>query len=92
MNKLEKDLIKKLDALNRKLDTLIKVVAISSRMETIMKGKKQKEQIQILSRLGLSRNVIALMLGTTPLTVSVRLSEMKKKNYRKKGEKSDEDR
>lgn len=95
MSELEKELIRKLGALNKKLDTLIKVVAVSSRMETILKGKKQKEQIKILSGLGLSRDVIALMVETTPLTVSVTLSKMKKKKpkpkkTKKKGETSGE--
>lgn len=84
MSELEKELIQKLDALNKKLDTLIKVVAVSSRTEIILKGKKQKEQIKILSGLGLSRNLIALMVGTTPLTVSVTLSKMKKKKPKPK--------
>jgi len=62
-----------------KLDTLIKLVAVSSHAETILKGKSQKEQIKILSALGLSRNIIALIIGASPETVSVRLSEMKSK-------------
>lgn len=84
--------MKRLDELNKKLDTLIKVVAISARMETILKEKSKKDQIRILSRLGLSRDIIALILGTTPLTVSVRLSELKKgkqsKSKERKGGKS----
>lgn len=71
-------LIRKLDNLEKKLDTLIKLVAITSSMET-MKKKPQKEQIKTLSHLDLSRSLIALLVGTTPLTVSVTLSQMKKR-------------
>ena len=80
MNKpeFENKLLKKLDDIATKLDTLIQLVAFSSQRETILKGKTKKEQIKILARLGLSRNVIALLVGTTPETVSVRISEMKK--------------
>lgn len=79
-------LIQKLDTLNKKLETLIKLVAVTSSMETTLKKKSQKEKIGILSNLGLSRNLISLLLGTTPLTVSVTLSQMKKgKKQRKKG-------
>lgn len=63
----------------QKLDTLIKLVAISTRLETILKEKKQKDQINTLSDLGLSREVIALMLGTTSETVRVTLAKMKSK-------------
>ena len=80
MNKpeFENKLLRKLDDIATKLDTLIQLVAFSSQRETILKGKTKKEQIKILARLGLSRNVIALLVGTTPETVSVRISEMKK--------------
>ena len=78
-------LIQKLDNINKKLETLIKLVAITSSMETTLKKKSQKEKIKILSDLGLSRNLTAFLLGTTPLTVRVTLSQMKKgKKQRKK--------
>ena len=73
-----------------KLDTLIKLVAVSSHAEMILKGKSQKEQIKILSDLGLSRSIIALVVGTTPEVVSVRLSEMKSETNPKKVEKEGE--
>jgi len=76
---IEKELIERLDELNAKIDILIQVVAISSKMETILKDKSKKQQIEILSNLGVSRNTIALVVDTTPETVSVRVSEMKKK-------------
>ncbi len=42
-------------------------------------GMIQKEQIRILASAGLQSKQIADLLGTTPGTVSVRLSEAKKK-------------
>jgi len=80
-----KKLIEKLDNLEKKLDTLIKLVAITSSIET-MKKEPQKKQIKTLSDLGLSRSLIALIVGTTPPTVSVTLSQMKeRKKRREKG-------
>jgi len=73
-----------------KLDTLIKLVAVSSHAETILKGKSQKEQIRSLFDLGLSRSIIALVVGTTPEVVSVRLSEMKSEIKPKKARKPKE--
>ena len=83
-SKFENDLLRKLDDIATKIDTLIQLVAFGSQRETILKGRTKKEQIKILSRLGLSRNVIALLVGTTPETVSVRISEMKKKKMERK--------
>jgi CRP-like cAMP-binding protein len=72
-----RQLIRKLDDLGTKVDALIQVVAITSRKEVIAKGKTKTDQIVILSDLGLSRNIIALIVGTTPEAVSVRLSQLK---------------
>jgi len=66
-----------------KLDTLVKLVAVNTNAQALLGGKSQKDQIKILSDLGLSRNIIALIVGTTPETVSVRLSEMKSKTQPK---------
>lgn len=73
-----------------KLDTLVKLVAISTKAQNLLGGNDQKDQIKILSELGLSRNIVALIVGTTPETVSVRLSEMKSKTSYKKIKKSGE--
>ena len=81
---VEKKLMGRLDELNAKIDTLISVVAVSSKMETILEDKSKKQQIEILSDLGLSKNAIALVVDTTPETVGVRISEMKKKKTKKK--------
>ena len=42
-----------------------------------LKDKSNAEQISALASLGFDRNAIAAVLQTTPLTVSVRLSELK---------------
>ena len=80
-----KKLIERLDELNAKIDTLIQVVAVSAKMEIILKEKTKTQQIEILSDLGLSKDAIALIVDTTPETVSVRISEMKKRKMGKKG-------
>lgn len=77
-----KELLKKLDTLTKKIDVLTKVTAISIQKEKLLE-KKQKEQIKMLNKLGFSSSLIALILGTTPLTVSVTLSKMKKKKKAK---------
>ena len=76
-DEFRRQLIKKLDELGTKIDALIQVVAITSRKEIIAKGKTKTDQIVILSDLGLSRKIIALIVGTTPEAVSVRLSQLK---------------
>jgi CRP-like cAMP-binding protein len=75
----EKRLIQTLEELSAKVDALIQVVAITSRREKILKGKTKTDQIVILSDLGLSRKLIALIVGTTPGAVRARLSELKAK-------------
>ena len=83
-NEFKKQLIKKLDELGTKIDALIQVVAITSRKEIIAKGKTKTDQIVILSDLGLSRKIIALIVGTTPGSVSARLSQLKAENKKAK--------
>lgn len=85
----QKLLIKKLDELGTRIDALIQVVAITSRREIIAKGKTKTDQIVTLSDLGLSRKLIALIVGSTPGAVSARLSQLKAKNTTE-GEKVDE--
>jgi Na+-transporting NADH:ubiquinone oxidoreductase subunit NqrD len=89
-----KQLIRKLDGLGTKVDALIQVLAITSRKEVIAKGKTKTDQIVILSELGLSNDVIALIIGSTPEAVRVRIAQLKaaKKKIKqsKDVEKSDE--
>ena len=93
-DEFRKQMIKKLEELGTKIDALIQVVAITSRKEIIAKGKTKTDQIVILSDLGLSRKIIALIVGTTPEAVSSRLSQLKAEKKKtkkpKEGEKSDE--
>lgn len=60
------------------LSQLTRLIALSMTAE-----KKQRDQILFLSRAGLDRNEIANILGTTPGTVSVELSILKKKGKRR---------
>ena len=87
MDDTSKDLLKKLDGLNKKIDVLITVTAIGIQRDKLFEGKTQKDQIIELDKLGLSRNIIALIVGTTPLTVSVTLSNMRKEQRAKKKKK-----
>ena len=58
---------------SNQLSQLVRLVALS-----VTSDKKQREQIQILARAGLDRHEIAEILGTTPGTVSVELSILKR--------------
>ena len=56
------------------LRLLRRLVALS-----VVDGKSQRDQIRLLSVAGLDRHEIAELVGTTPLTVSVEISNMRKK-------------
>lgn len=60
------------------LDKLIRLMAV-----LVTKDKVQKEQIAMLAKAGLQPKDIADLIGTTPHTVSVTLSEMKKESSKK---------
>jgi ribosome-binding ATPase YchF (GTP1/OBG family) len=78
MSKDQKELIKKLDDLNKNIEILAKVIAVTVGKETFLKEKKQKEQqIAFLSDLGLPRSIIASIVVTKPSTVSVTKSVTK---------------
>lgn len=83
-DEFKKLLIKKLDELGTKIEALIQVVAITSRKERMLKGKTKTDQIKLLSDLGLPRTAVAWIVGTTPETVSVRLSEIRGKGKKVK--------
>lgn len=78
-DEFRKQLIKKINELGTKIDTLTEVVAITSRKESIFKGKTKTDQIVLLSDLDLPRTVVAWIVGTTPEAVSVRLSQIRSK-------------
>lgn len=80
MSGKEKELLGKLDVLAEKIDILTIVTAnLANQHQKALEGKTQTEQIQILSKRKLPKEAIALIVGTTLETVSVRLSEMKSK-------------
>ncbi len=90
-DEFRKQMIKKLEELGTKIDALIQVVAITSREETVLKGKTKTDKIRRLSDLGLSRNLIALIVGTTPGSVSAGLSQLKAKGKKNKNKEGVED-
>jgi len=58
--------------ISKKIDYLVLMAA-----SIVVKGLRPNEAIPVLASFGLDRNAIARVVGTTPLTVSVRLSEAK---------------
>jgi hypothetical protein len=68
--------------LERKIDTLTRLVAIG-----VVNGKRQRDQIRILSLAGMAPSEIAVLIGTTSNTVNVALSALRKeKNLNLKSE------
>lgn len=68
-----------LPEITQKLDTLIKLVASG-----LIEGKTQREKIQLLSKAGLSPQEIAEFIETSPNTVRVELSVMRKAKKKRK--------
>ncbi|MEE9167745.1 MAG: hypothetical protein V3U24_09860 [Candidatus Neomarinimicrobiota bacterium] len=63
--------------ISRKLDLLVRLAAHS-----LVADKKQREQIMLLSNASFQPKEIAEILGTTPNTVRVALSAMRKREKR----------
>ena len=63
----------------QRLDTLIKLVATS-----LLAEKSQREQIELLSKAGLAPKEIAELIGTTPNTVRVALTAIRKAKKKRK--------
>lgn len=63
------------DEVTERLDQLIRLVALG-----LCADKSQKDQIAFLSKAGIQPKAIAEILGTTPNTVSVSLSAIRKAN------------
>ena len=63
----------------RKLDILISLTAIA-----VLEEKPKKEQIALLDRVGFAPRDIAAIIRTTPNTVSVVLSQLRKANRKAK--------
>ena len=86
----KKLLMKKLDELGSKIDALIQVITITSRKESILKGKSKADQIKLLSDSGLHRAVVAWIVGTTPESVSATMSQIRSKAKKAKKKKIEE--
>jgi len=74
---MTEEILKRIDM---KLDTIIRLLGSNA-----IECKGKTEAILTLGALGLDANLIAEMVGTTPATVSVRLSEARKKARGGKG-------
>jgi CRP-like cAMP-binding protein len=66
-----------LQEISAKIDHLVLLSATNT-----VKGLKPNEAILILGEVGLDRNLIARIVGTTAATVSVRLSEARARKAR----------
>lgn len=65
------ELVKQLKALNQNIDILSKITAVSIGKDEIFKDKPKKEdKIETLDKMGLPRNLIAIIIGSTPESVS----------------------
>jgi hypothetical protein len=66
-----KELVKQLKTLNESIEVLSKITAVNIFKEEIFKDKTKKEdRIEILTKMGLPRNLIAIVVGSTPESVS----------------------
>lgn len=77
MSKQDDKIAEKLNEISEKLDTLTILFAGKENFDKILAKKNQTEQIQILRKWKLSNEIIAVIIGTTPDVVGVRVSEMK---------------
>jgi len=91
MSKQDDKIIDKLSEISEKLDVLTILYAGKENFSNLLSKKSQPEQIQILRKWKLSNEVIAIIIGTTPDVVGVRISQMKStKGSKQKGGKDDE--
>jgi DNA-binding CsgD family transcriptional regulator len=65
---------KQFEIISRKLDVLVRLAALSE-----VSGKKQEEQVKLLSGAGFQPKEMADLLGTTSNAVSVALSKIRKR-------------
>ncbi|MCB2141234.1 hypothetical protein KQH27_00840 [bacterium] len=72
---------KKFDTLIAKIDVLTSVIALTSNLPSNFRDLSKQDQIKTIYQFNskIDRNIIAIIVGTTPDTVSSRLSEMRKK-------------
>ena len=70
LSKDNKELIKQLKTLNKNIDLLTKVTAISVGKDAIFEGMEEKEdKVEALKGLDLPDRIIALLIGSTPDSV-----------------------
>ncbi len=69
-----------------KIDLLTSIIALTSSLPSDFRDKSKKEQVKMIYQFNpnINRNVIAIIVGTTPGTVSVYLSEMRSNDEIKK--------
>jgi len=72
--------------LSDKIDTIIKLLALNT-----VQGKQLKDQVSVLSSLGLRPKQIADMLGKTPNNISVTLYKLRKERGEPEVEEMTED-
>ena len=68
------------DEILLRLDSLIRLLCIH-----IVRDLTQKEQVSLLARAGFQPKAIADLIGTTPNTVSVTLSDLRRQKESKRG-------
>lgn len=74
---------KQFEILSKKLDSIITLLGLD---RTKINEKTKSDAIIYLNELGLDNSTIALVTGSTPGTVAVRISEAKKAKGNKVGE------
>ena len=69
----------KFNILLNKIDVLTSVIALTSNLPSNFRDMSKKDQIKTIYQFNpkIDRNIIAIIVSTTPDTVSVRLSEMR---------------
>ena len=69
----------KFNTLITKIEVLTSVVALTTSLPSNFRDISKKDQIKTIYQFNskIDRNIIAIIVGTTPDTVSVRLSEMR---------------
>lgn len=84
MSKESKDLINQLKTLNKNIDVLTKVTAISVGKDTLFKGMKELgDKVDAVGVFDLPDKIIAMLVGSTPDSVKTSRSKMKKTRTKK---------
>lgn len=79
MSKETRDLTNQLKALNKNVDLLVKVTAISVGKETVFKGIEELgDKVRALDVYDLPDKIIAMLVGSTPDSVKTARSQKKK--------------